>query len=79
MSQEDDIASAMAYVTDVKFEYAAMINTLYYLCEEADSIGLPDVSLHLKIAIDELKAQGPRDASQDDEEITSIWPSAPTE
>jgi len=43
------------YVTAMEYEYAGMINTLYYLSQEAEAAKLELVSLHLNIAIDELK------------------------
>lgn len=43
------------YVTTMEYEYAGMINALSYLCHEATAAKLELVSLHLSIAIDELK------------------------
>lgn len=43
------------YVSEIEYEYAGMINTLNYLCQEADAATLKYVALHLNIAIDELK------------------------
>ena len=43
------------YVSAMEYEYAGMINALNYLCKEADGATLEYVSLHLNIAIEELK------------------------
>lgn len=43
------------YVSAMEYEYAGMINALNYLCREADAATLDYVSLHLNIAIEELK------------------------
>jgi len=43
------------YVAEMEYQYAGMINALSYLCEEAESAKLELVSLHLAIAIEDLK------------------------
>ncbi len=43
------------YVTAMEYEYAGMINALNLLHQEAEAAHLELVSLHLKIAIAELK------------------------
>lgn len=47
------------YVTEMEYEYAGLINTLSYLSQEAKTAKLELVSLHLNIAIDELKEYRP--------------------
>jgi len=46
---------AQKYVDAMDYEYADMINVLNYLCREAEAAKLDLVSLHLNIAIAELK------------------------
>lgn len=43
----------------MEYEYAGMINALSYLCQEAEAATLELVSLHLTIAIEELKEHPP--------------------
>lgn len=50
-----DSPLAQKYVAAMDYEYADMINVLNYLCREAESAKLELVSLHLNIAIAELK------------------------
>ncbi len=47
------------YAADIAYEYAGMINTLIYLSQEARNANLELVSLHLDIAIAELKEYHP--------------------
>lgn len=55
MSQETTDFIPEQYYTEMEYEYAGMINTLSYLCKEAMSAKLELVSLHLTIAIEDLK------------------------
>ncbi len=55
MNFKKDVLTTEQYVSAMEYEYAGMINTLNYLCKEADAATLEYVALHLNIAIDELK------------------------
>ncbi len=55
MDIEENNITTEEYVSAMEYEYAGMINTLNYLCKEADAATLDFVRLHLNIAIDELK------------------------
>lgn len=55
MKSQLDTKTPEEYVSAMEYEYAGMINTLNYLCQEADTATLEYVALHLNIAITELK------------------------
>lgn len=55
MTQEIADFIPAQYVANMEYEYAGMINTLKYLSKEAENANLDLVSLHLNIAIEDLK------------------------
>lgn len=55
MQRDTKSPAVNTYVTAVEYEYSGMINALTYLCQEARAAHLDLVTLHLKIAIAELK------------------------
>ena len=55
MADTEPFLTTEQYVSAIEYEYAGMINALNYLCQEADAATLEYVSLHLNIAIEELK------------------------
>lgn len=55
MSLKKSDFTTKQYVADMDYEYSGIINALNYLCQEAESAKLALVSLHLSIAIAELR------------------------
>ena len=63
METQEHTNTTEEYVSAMEYEYAGMINTLNYLCQEADTEILEYVALHLNIAIAELKEHPIRPSS----------------
>jgi len=59
MSSCDTHLMPREYAADIEYEYAGMINTLNYICQEAENANLELVCLHINIAIAELKEYPP--------------------
>jgi len=55
MPVDSNLFDPNVYTTTMEYEYSGLINALCYLHQEIEKEGLEAASLHLKIAIAELK------------------------